>query len=221
MSPAPPVPPVEPRTTAIRPKAALAFIAAAILVAGGLVVATVGWYATVQGTAGEARGERARLTFTSPCDAEARPVILARLADYGLPAMASPDSGGLAFDVTLPGMPDDLVHMPKALAAPGTLEVRVDGTPRPVEITKIGVQLAFSGAPVTLLLLAEPLPERGVEVLVDGQPAEVEEVTGPELQIAARASQSTDALRLATDRAVALRHPLPCPVTVVGAEAMP
>ncbi|MDP2316238.1 MAG: hypothetical protein Q8P41_25290 [Pseudomonadota bacterium] len=205
---------------AIRPRAALALIAAAITVAGGLVVATIGWYATVQGTTGAARGVRARVTFSSDCDAEARPVILARLADYGLPAMPAPDTGGLAFDVTMPGMPDDLTHMPAALAAPGTLELKVDGTPRPATITQIGVQLAFSGTPVTLVMLAEPLPERGVEVIVDGKPADLEEVTGTELQIAARAGQSTEALRLATDRSVALRHPLPCPVTVVSAEAM-
>jgi hypothetical protein len=214
-------PGAEGRPVAIRPKAALALIVAAITVAGGLVVATVGWYATVQGTSGQASGVRARVTFTSPCDAEARPVILARLAEYGLPAQASPDSGGLAFDVTMPGLADDLTHVPKALAAPGTLEVRVDGVVRPVVVQDLGVQLAFSGTPVTLLLLSEPLPERGVEVSIDGAPADVEEVTGVELQIAARAGQSAEALRLATDRAVALRHPLPCVVTPVGAEAMP
>ncbi|MDP2306232.1 MAG: hypothetical protein Q8P18_09425 [Pseudomonadota bacterium] len=214
-------PPPDVRPAALRPKAALALIAAAIAVAGGLVLATVGWYATVRGTSGEARGVRARVSFTSTCDAEARPVILARLAEYGLPAQPAPDTGGLAFDVTMPGLPDDLAHVPAALAAPGTLEVRVDGAIRPVVIQDLGVQLAFSGTPVTLLLLEEALPERGVEVWIDGKPADVEEVTGVELQIAARAAQSTDALRLATDRAVALRHPLPCVVTAIGAEALP
>ncbi len=211
----------EPSTPGIRPRAALAFIVAAISVAGGLVVALVGWFAVVQNTAGSAQGARARVTFSSTCDAEARPVLLARLADYGLPAAPAPDSGGLAFDLTMPGMPDDVTHMPAALAARGVLEVAIDGVVTPVTIQNIGVQLAFSGTPITLLTLAEALPERGVAVKIDGAPADVEEVTGTELQIAARAGQSTEALRLATDRAVQLRHPLPCAVSVVSADELP
>lgn len=203
------------RPVAIRPKAALALLAAAILIGGGLVVATVGWYARVSTYTGQAQGARARLTFSSTCDAEARPVLAARLADYGIPAEPAPDA--LAFDVTLPGvLPDELTHIPKALAARGLLEVSVDGTPRPVTIQNVGMQLAFSGTPVTLLMVSEALPERGVTVTIDGQDVQVEEVTGTELQLAARAGQSTEAIRLATDRSVALRHPLPCEVTVVS-----
>jgi hypothetical protein len=56
-------------------------------------------------------------------------------------------------------------------------------------------------------------------VYLDGQKVELENSdSGVELQIPARAADSRSALRLATDRVVALRHPLPCPVTPEGAE---
>ncbi len=188
-------------------------MAAVITIVGGIVVATVGWYIRVTTYEGQATGERVRITLASACDAEARPVLAARLADYGMPATPA---DGLAFDVTLPGvLPDERAHVPTALVAPGKLEVQVDGAPRPVTVSQVGMQLAFTGVPITLLMLNESLPEKGVTATIDGQPVDVEEVTGPELQLAARAGQSTDAIRLASDRAVQIRHPLPCPVTVV------
>ncbi|MFN7142252.1 MAG: hypothetical protein ACK4YP_00625, partial [Myxococcota bacterium] len=203
----------------MRPKATLALMAAVISVVGGIVVATVGWYVRVQTTEGVATGERVRITFRSTCDAEARPVLAARLADYGMPAAPSADV--LAFDVTLPGaLPDERAHVPTALAASGVLEVSVDGARRDLTVQNVGMQLAFSGAPVTLLMVSESLPDRGVTATLDGVAMDVEEVTGAELQLAARAGQSTDAIRLASDRAVQIRHPLPCPVTVVGVDVL-
>ncbi len=205
------------RPPPIRPKSALAFIASAVLLAGGLVVSTVAWYVTVQGTSGEARGGTARIALSSACDAQARPVIEARLADYGLP---STPAGEFTYEIGLPGLPDDLPHVPQALVAGGVLVVAVDGVAVPAEVSQVGVQLAFSGTPVTLLMLKQGLPRAGVTVAIDGAPVEIESINGQELQIAARAGQSTEALRLATDRAVAVRRPLPCPVTVTRAERL-
>lgn len=203
----------------MRPKATLALMGAVISVVGGIVLATVGWYLRVQTTESVATGERVRITFQSACDAEARPVLAARLADYGMPA--APSAEGLAFDVTLPGtLPDERTHVPTALAAPGALEVSVDGTKKDLKVQNVGMQLAFSGAPVTLLMVSEGLPDRGVTATLDGVAMDVEEVTGQELQLAARAGQSTDAIRMASDRAVQIRHPLPCPVTVVRVDAL-
>jgi hypothetical protein len=192
---------------------------AALSVTGGLVLATVGWYFRVATYQGEPKGGEARITFASACDTDAATVIAARLSDFGLPATPLPPEapGTFGFTTALPGQPDDLAHLPGVLAARGELEVRVAGVVHPVHITDVGVQLAFSGTPVTLVLLEQPLPQEGVEVRVDGELAEIEALNGTELQIAARAGQSTEALRLATDRAVDLRHPLPCPVTVVSA----
>ena len=151
------------------------------------------------------------LAFDADC-AEAGDVLAARLADYGIPAdRAGPSS----FDVTLPGaLPDELEHMPKALVAPGLLEVTIKGERQAIQVENVGMQLAFSGVPVTLLMVKDPLPEEGVAARLDGEEVPVEEITGPELQIAAYAPQSTEALRLATDRAVAIRRPLPCPVRI-------
>lgn len=196
---------------AIRPKAALVFLGAAISVGVLLVGSTVGWYGVVSNSSGTATGDVVTLSF-SGCP-EAAPVLASRLADYGMPAEAN----GLDFKVTLPGrMADERTHIPKALAVPGALAVSVDGTPKPVSVKSVGVQLAFSGAPITLLMLSEPLPEQGVTATIDGEKVEIEEVTGEELQIAARGNQSDEAIRLATDRAVAIRYPLPCPVSVNG-----
>jgi hypothetical protein len=190
-----------------RPRAALAFMVVPILLGTGLIAATLGWFATVQGTSGEARGAPARLTF-SGCP-EADTAISARIADYGLaPRKEAPG----VFVVTLPGLDDDLTHLPAALAAPGKLEVRANGKTW-TRFDKVGVQLAFSGTPVTLVLFPEAVVGADLAVTLDGVPVDVEAATGVELQLAARADTSTHALRLATDRAVQLRWPLPCAVT--------
>jgi hypothetical protein len=197
--------------TAIRPKAALVFLGAAISVGVVLVGSTVGWYFLVANSSGTATGEVVNLSFVG-CP-EAAPVIAARLADYGMPA----EQHGMDFRVTLPGrMPDERTHIPAALAAPGVLAVSIDGTPKAVTVKSVGVQLAFSGTPITLLMMSEALPEQGVSATIDGKKVDIEEVTGEELQLAGRAGQSDEAIRIATDRAVSVRYPLPCPVTVNG-----
>ena len=183
------------------------FVAAPIAMGGGLVIATIGWFAVVSGTAGTARGARVAFAVEADC-AEAADVLRARAQMLGL----EPEIADARLSLAMPGMPDDATHLPVALAQPGLLEIAVDGAPRRAAVREVGVQVAFSGAPVTLVMLEDALPERGVTVTIDGAPADVEEVTGSELQIAARAGQSREALRIASDRAMALRHPLPCAV---------
>lgn len=200
----------------MRPKAALALMIAPVVLGVGLLTATAGWWFTVQSEDGQAQGRAARLRFESACAAEARPVLQKRLEELGLAPVAE---GTLDFVVKTPGMPDDLEHLPKALARPGTLEVRAAGQAQPVKVANVGVQLAFSGTPLTLVMLETAVPdEEKVDVAIDGEPVELESPAGLEIQAAARAEDSRKALRLATDRAVALRHPLPCPVTPLGAE---
>ncbi|MFZ5482352.1 MAG: hypothetical protein ACOZNI_36660 [Myxococcota bacterium] len=190
---------------ATRPRQVLLFMALPIALGTLLVGATVAWFATVQGTAGEAAGPPARLTFTGCPEADA--AIEARLLDYGLaPRREAPG----VFVVKTPGMDDDLAHLPAALAAPGKLEVRAAEKVWS-RFDEVGVQLAFSGTPVTLLLFGEALPD-DVAVTIDGAPVEVEQAGGVELQLGARGATPAKALRLATDRAVQLRHPLPCAV---------
>lgn len=200
----------------MRPKAALALLIAPIVLGVGLIGATAGWYFTVQSADDQAQGRPARLRFESACAEEARPVLQKRLEELGLAPVAE---GTLDFVVKTPGMPDDLEHLPRALARPGTLEVRVGGQAQAVKVANVGVQLAFSGTPLTLVMLEAAVSDKErVDVAIDGEPVELESPAGIEIQAAARADDSRKALRLATDRAVALRHPLPCPVVPVGAE---
>lgn len=195
-------------TSRVPPRAAIL----AVPIATGMLVVGSGlaWLIAIQFTDGEARGGRVHTTVTAPCDA--MPALTARLDDFGLaPAIVS---GGLEF--SLPGLRDDLNQMPVALTRPGVLTV--DGLA--MVPNHAGVQISLQGGAVTLLTLDKAV-STNPKVELDGESLEVVESNGGELQLAAWAENSSDALRLATDRAVAMRHPLPCavslsPLTAVG-----
>lgn len=176
-----------------------------IAMGGLLVLGTIAWFAAIQ-LGGEATGGRAVLTFDDDCAATA---ISARLADYGLEGTW--EDSRLTMD--LPGMEDDRTHMPAVLAAPGVLAV--DGIA--VRPRNGGVQLSLGGNPVSLYTLDEVVPATA-HVTLDGEEMKIEQVNGGELQLAALAEDGARALRLATDRVVSVRHPLPCPVRVVSVE---
>lgn len=181
---------------------------------GGLIAATVGWWIAVQ-FGGEPRGGWARVDFAAACGVAAQGVILERLDAFGLPGRVVEPPLGI--ELQLPGMEDDLQHLPAVLAAGGAFTLTVDGQPVPARVRNVGVQLGLEGHPVTLLTLEEPLPERGVEARLDGAVVPIASINGGELQLEARDTTPQRALRLASDRAVLIRHPHPCPVTVVGA----
>ncbi len=193
----------------------LAMFMGPVLVGGGLVAATIGWYAKVQDTAGEAAGAPFPVRFAADC-AEARVPLEARMKDLGLVAAPDPSAPAGTFGYTLrgPGKNDDATHLPAMLAAPGELVLTKNGTSLELRPRDIGMQLAFSGTPVTLMVFPEPLPPEGLTVTLDGIPVEVESLSGVELQIASRAADSRTALRTATERVVQIRHPLPCAVRV-------
>lgn len=175
-----------------------------------LILGTIGWYAAVQ-VGGTARGGSAKVTFDSACGTDA---MTARLADYGL-------SGawlGPVLTMQLPGLEDDKVHMPAALTLPGTLTVTTRGAAQPVTMRHGGVQLSMGGNPVSLFTLDTALDAEGLVVVINGETVDVEAVNGGELQIPATAADGPRALRLATDRVVSVRHPLPCQVGVVSVE---
>ena len=175
-----------------------------------LIRGTIGWYAAIQ-VGGTATGGTAVVTFDSAC---AKDAMSARLADYGLAATWS----GPAVTMQLPGLEDDRTHMPAVLAAPGTLAVTVDGVAKPVVMRHAGVQVSMLGNPVSLFTLDTALERAGLEVRINGAVVEVEGVNGGELQIPATAEDAPRALRLATDRVVSVRYPLPCAVRVVSVE---
>lgn len=185
-----------------------------VVAGGGLIAATVGWWIAVQ-RGGEARGGWARVDFASECGAAAQGVILERLEAFGLPGrVAEPPLG---IELRLPGMEDDLQHIPAVLAAGGAFALTVNGQPVTPRVRNVGVQLGLQGHPVTLLTLEDALPESGVEARLDGAVVPIGSINGGELQLEARDTTPQRALRLASDRAVLIRHPHPCAVTVVGA----
>lgn len=195
-APAPlPAPPKIPRR---------ALILAVPIAMGVFVVGSgVAWIVAIQLTQGEARGARVRTTVSAACDAV--PVLVARLDDFGLAPLVTGDT----LEFSLPGLDDDMTHMASTLTSPGILTV--GGTPQVPN--HAGVQISLQGAAVTLLTLDAVVPE-SAEIALDGVTMQVVESNGGELQLAAWAANSSDALRTATDRAVAMRHPLPCAVSL-------
>ncbi len=204
-------------TPARRSPLMIAMFLGPVLVGGGLVAATAGWYLKVQGTEGEATGAPFPARFAADCG-EARAAVEARMKDLGLGVQpdASAPAGSFGYTLRGPGMDDDATHLPAMLAAPGKLALTKNGTPLELQPRDIGMQLAFSGTPITLMVFPEPLPAEGLGVTIDGAAVEVESVSGVELQVASRAADSRTALRTATERVVQLRHPLPCAVRVVA-----
>lgn len=180
-------------------------LALPILMGGGLVLSGLAWLLTVQLTEGEARGGQIRVRLSSDC---ANAAILGRLGEWGLPGRIEGDT--VIF--TGPGMPDDASHMPAALLAPGHLELRgAGGEPIEAQLRHAGVQISVEGTPVTLMTLDRALPA-DASAWIDGVRADVESINGGELQLRATAEESRAAVRLATDRTVWLRWPLPCDV---------
>ncbi|MSP55008.1 MAG: hypothetical protein EXR69_05305 [Myxococcales bacterium] len=178
---------------------------------GSLVVGSgLAWIVAIQFTSGKASGARVHVEVTAApladqgaCDPI--PTLVARLDDLGL----EPSPRGNGLDFTLPGLDDDRAHMPGVLGAQGDLAV--DGVVmRP---NHAGVQISLQGGAVTLLTLNSVVSATATAT-IDGEKVEIVQRNGGELQLAAWAAGSSDALRLATDRAVTLRHPLPCRLTL-------
>ncbi len=192
-----------------------AILAVPVLFGAGMIGAGLAWWIAVTHTAGTASGETITLLLTDDCG---RVALDNRLADYGLPATWN----GLELAVTLPGTPgDDAV--PAALLAPGRLELADDAGPVEARLLNAGVQVSFSGAAASVFTFDQSLPE-ATRATLDGTALEVESVTANELVVAARGASSTEALRVATDRVVQVRWPLPCAVRGTvreGATAVP
>lgn len=185
-------------------------LAAPIVVGGGMLLAGAGFLLVSRTTSGQASGAPIAITFESDC---AKPAINARLADFGLPSSWS----GAVLTTQLPGSPGDGA-LPESLARRGQLKMLVNGVDSGLNVVNGGVQVSLQGGAVSLFTLDGNLPELGVVVSLDGEPLEIESINGNELQISARGVTSTDALRIATDRVVQVRYPLPCDTRVVFSE---
>lgn len=185
-------------------------LGAPILMGGGMLLAGAAFLVASQTTSGSASGAPIRISFDSDC---AKSQISARLSDFGLPQAWD----GAVLTTQLPGTPGDSA-LPETLARKGALSILVNGVPAGLSVKSAGVQVSFQGAAVSLFVLDGNLPDEGVLVSLDGEPLEIEAINENELQIAARGATSTDALRVATDRVVQIRHPLPCDARVVFTE---
>lgn len=194
-----------------------AVLSVPILLGIGMLAAGIGLFVAIQ-IGGKAEGETVRYTFGSTCTLEARPVLLERITELGLPVQAF--GAGLDFQVQLPGVSDDeREHVPRALVRPGTFAVFVDGKPFPAAIRHAGFQLSLqTGTAVTLVTLNQAPAETGLEVRIDGVPVDVESVNGGELMVTTAETEPQRAIREAAERAVAIRHPLPCEVVLIRTE---
>ena len=199
------------RSKRVSGRAWVLLIPVAVLVA--ILGSAVAWVFVVGAESGEARGGRMTMVLSREC---ANDAILARLADYGLDGSA--DGNVLTF--RLPGVDDDAEHMPRALTREGRLVVTVNGNAFPATVRHAGVQLSMMGNPVSLLTLDVAPPNSGLVVELDGEVLELDGVNGGEIQIRATDVTPEKALRKATDRVVAIRHPLPCSVQVLRADAV-
>lgn len=194
-----------------------AVLSVPILMGVGMFAAGIGLFVAIQ-IGGKAIGETVRYTFGSTCELQARPVLLTRIQELGLPVQAF--GAGLDLQVQLPGVADDeREHVPRAVTRMGTFEVLVDGKPFPAAIRHAGFQLSLqTGAATTLVNLNQAPPAGALEVRIDGVPVDVESVNGGELMLTTTEQEPQRAIREATERAVAIRHPLPCEVVLTRTE---
>lgn len=182
-------------------------LAVPVAIGSAMLLGGVAWVVTVFGTDGVARGPQVDVVVSDTC---ATAEIDARLAEYGLPGTWT----GATLRLTLPGARGDEA-VPAALAAPGKLEMTFEGKPLEARLLNAGVQIDTGGTPVSLYTFDTAIPA-GVVVTLDGAAMTVASANGNELMLAAYAGHSTDALRLATDRVVQVRHPLPCEPQIVS-----
>lgn len=195
------------------------FTAMPIVLGVFLLLAGVGLFVAIQ-MGFTATGARVRYQWRSACDAEARPVIFARLEELGLPA--TPFGAGLDVQVQLPGkFEDEKDHVGQMLARRGRLEVYADGKLVTDRFKEAAFQLSLTnGVAVTLLNLDVEPPVEGTSVRIDGQDILVNSITDGEVQLATTEEDPQRAVREATDRVVVLRHPLPCDIQLVRAEVV-
>lgn len=221
-----------PRSAAFR-----RFMVAPLVVAGGLVAATLALVVlAIRG--GQAEGDRVDIQFDT-C-AAAAPRLAARAHAIGLGDPQAGASGGrVTLSVTLPGLDDDRVAIPALLAAPGLFEITSEGAVLATheDITLAQVQLDESGLPYTWIELdAEPLA--AVTAAVDADPhgqlimrldgvvvaerPNTRDVADGGLRIVDGGELvSRDRMRRSVDRAILLSEgPLPCPTRVESVTSM-
>jgi hypothetical protein len=214
------------------------FTAAPLLFALLLLLAT-GALAALVVRGGQAAGPRARMGFTGACAAEAAPFIAARAAAIGLGAPEQALAGDrVELTATLPGLPDDLTHIPALLARPGRLRIGPAEAPLATEadLASAEVRLDEGGLPYAWVSFKADAALRldeafaaahsgSTPITIDGvvvadRPNNALEQAGLRI-ITQAAMPSRDRMRVAADQAIILSHgPLPCALQVGPAEIL-
>lgn len=224
----------EPTKLPPRPKAASLFMAVPIVFLGALGLAVAVLFGVTRFGDQTASGEQVRIRFGASCIDDARPQLVARAEQIGMPATMDGDT----MTATLPDMPDAANLIPELLTRQGKLSV-VDPSGQPVfdngHIDAVAIDLDEAGMPVTMLklnaearaALKEMSGELALQPEVDGEAFPKARVSTlqetPELSLPSGTGKTSDRMKRAADRAIILEHgPLPCrvhvtDVTVLGA----
>jgi hypothetical protein len=214
------------------------FTAAPLIFALLMMLAT-GALAALVVRGGQAAGPRAVLAFTGECAAVAAPVLAARAAAIGLgDPVQSVGAGRLELTATLPGLPDDLTHIPALLARPGRLRIGPAEAPLATEADIAGaeVRLDEGGLPYAWVTLKPEAAGRvdaafaaahgdSTPITIDGvvvadRPNNALEQSGLRI-ITQVAMPSRERMRVAADQAIILSHgPVPCVLSVGEARVL-
>lgn len=225
-------PPLQPRS-----KAASMFMAAPIVFASILMLA-IAVLAFLAWKGGSATGERVKMTFSSSCMAEAKPIIMARVEELGLgQPFAEIRNDVLELTATLPGLESDQLEIPKILSQQGLLRV-MDGDNQLAtqeDIKSVSLDLDESGMPIVKVIF-DPTVHQQLAQHIDAAPREMllihideeDQVERPnsaklgdELRLVAQTGDTRAQMKVSADRTIVLNHgPIPCEVSVDSLEIL-
>lgn len=177
-----------------------------------------------------AAGDRVALHFQTECAPRAAEVLRKRADAIGLgePVVAE-EPGGLLLTATLPGLPDDRTAIPALLAAPGRLELRLNGSALATEedVVQTAINMDAGGTPYMELTLnglaVKEIHEAAtsgaaLEVALDGAVLLSEDagaLRDDKLRLFPSQGTPAERMRAAVDWTILLGSgPLPCAVAV-------
>jgi len=209
-----------------RPKAASIFMAAPILLLGGLGLAAALLWGVTRFGPSTADGTAITIGFSGACMDQAAPLLLARAEQIGMPATIS----GATMSATLPNIEDAQTAVPQLLIRSGTFTVlNASGETvfTNIHIDDIAIDLDNAGMPNTLIKLdaGARADLMGMDdsvtltPVVDGTEYGSMTVTDlkEEAVVTLHSGDGRTSLRMkrAADLAIILAHgPLPCPVQI-------
>lgn len=229
----------EGRTFAPRSEAFQRFMAAPLIVASILMVATA-TLAVLAWIGGTAEGDRLRIDLNGSCSEAALPLFQARVDEMGLgdPRVTSTTTG-IRIEATMPGTSDEEAdQVPTLLARRGILTAGPPDAPvfTRDDIEGAEIRLDESGLPYTWLDLTKDALtalDAAAEATPDGEmPIRVDHIDAPPRPYSKPVSEggirllpgegiTRERMRAAADHAIVLTHgPLPCDWRVGAVSAL-